>query len=112
MIKPPLLAVNLGVVVFAQTFKLGLKWNYIPEDTAALTSIGVGGVTVNQSKLTMDLDSEFRFTPRLALFFNARNFLNVTNRQYRYTPLTPEYSRASSVSNGGAKMSAGFKGTF
>ena len=48
----------------------------------------------------------------LGLFFNARNLLNVTTRNFRYTPLTPIYSWANSVSNGGAKLSAGVKATF
>ena len=103
---------NWGVSYSRQRFKLGLKWNYIPEDINPLTSIGANGVTVNKARLNLDLDSEYRFTPRLGLFFNARNFLNATSRTYRYTPLTPEYSRASSVSNGGVKMSAGIKATF
>ena len=103
---------NWGVSYSRKRFKIGLKWNYIPEDISNLTSIGPNGVSVNKSKTTMDLDSEFRFTPRLGLFFNARNLLNVTTRNFRYTPLTPIYSRANSVSNGGAKLSAGVKATF
>jgi hypothetical protein len=44
-------------------FKVGLKWNYIPEGISDLTSIGPNGVSVSKSKTTMDLDSEFRCTP-------------------------------------------------
>ena len=103
---------NWGVSYSRKRFKLGLKWNYIPGNIGNLTSIGPNGVLENSAKTNIDLDSEFRFTPHIGVFFNARNLMDTTNRNLRYTPLTPAYSHVNSVSNGGAKLSAGVKATF
>ena len=103
---------NWGVSYSRKRFKIGLKWNYIPGEIGSLTSIGANGVSENTAKTNIDMDSEFRFTPHFGVFFNARNLMNTTSGNFRYTPLTPDYSRVNSVSNGGAKLSAGVKATF
>ena len=93
-------------------YSLGLKWNYVGGDESSLTSIGPGGLSVTKPVLYLDLNSEFRVTARLSLFFNARNLTNTMIKSYRYTPLTPSYTHAYTFSNGGVKMSAGLKATF
>jgi iron complex outermembrane receptor protein len=103
---------NWGVSYSRKRFGAGLKWNYIGGDETALTSIGPGGLTVTKPLMTLDVNSEFRFTPRFSLFFNARNFTNESTRTYRLSPLTPSYSHAGTFSNGGVKMSAGIKATY
>jgi TonB-dependent receptor len=104
--------INWGVSLTRKRFGLGLKWNYVGGSETSLTSIGPGGLTVKKPVLYLDLNSEFRFTPRFSLFFNARNLTNAMIKTYRYTPLTPSYSHAYTFSNGGVKMSAGIKATF
>lgn len=103
---------NWGVSYSRRRFGLGLKWNYVAGDKSSLTSIGPGGLTVKKPVLYLDLNGEYRFTPRYSFFFNARNLTNSMIKTYRYTPLTPSYSHAYTFSNGGVKMSAGMRGTF
>jgi outer membrane receptor protein involved in Fe transport len=104
--------INWGVSYSRNRFGMGLRWNYIGGSETSLTSIGPGGLTVTKPVLTLDLNSEYRFTARFSLFFNARNLTNTLTKQYRLTPLTPSYSHAYTFSNGGVKISAGIKGTF
>lgn len=103
---------NWGFSYSRKRVGFGLKWNYIGGDETALASIGPGGLTVRKPVQTVDLSSEYRFTPRFSFFFNARNLTNTLARNYRLSPLTPSYSQAQSFSNTGVKMSAGVKGTF
>lgn len=104
--------INWGLSYSRKRFGVGLKWNYIGGDETALTSIGAGGLTVTKPLLTLDVNSEYRITPRYALFFNARNLTNESTKLYRLSPLTPSYSHAGTFSNGGVKMSAGLKAVF
>jgi TonB-dependent receptor len=103
---------NWGVSLSRRRFTLGLKWNYIGGDEVRLTSLGTQGLTVTKPLMTVDANSEFRFTPRYSLFFNARNLTDASTRQYRLSPLTPSYSHAYIFSNGGVKISAGLKAVF
>lgn len=104
--------VNWGVSYSRKRLSAGLRWNYIGDDVATLSGIGANGVTLTKPLMTVDLNSEVRFTPRFAFFFNARNLTNTLTRQYRYTPLTPSYSHAYTFSDRGVKLSAGIKATF
>ncbi len=103
---------NWGLSYSRKRFGAGLKWNYIGGDETALTSMGAGGLTVTKPLMTRDVNSEYRMTPRYALFSNARNFTNESTKTYRRSPLTPSYSHAGIFANGGVKMLAGVKAVF
>ena len=103
---------NWGLSYSRGRIGFGLNWNYRSSDTSALTLGGVAGSNYTASRLTLDVNSEFRITPRLSLFFNARNLTNELDLQDRYTDQTPEYSRAYLRTDRGVKMSIGVRGKF
>lgn len=103
---------NWGVSYSRGRIGLGLNWNYTGEFSVPLASLGPQGATLNQSVLTLDLTTEFRFTPRLSIFFNARNLTNSLVKTERLSPSTPAYSHPLTYQDRGVKMSAGIRGTF
>lgn len=103
---------NWGLSYSRGRVGLGLKWNYQGELSTPLTTIGLDGVILKRSFLTLDVNAEFRFNRRFSLFFNARNFTNTLAREDRLSSLTPSYSYQRLYAERGVKMSAGIKGTF
>jgi iron complex outermembrane recepter protein len=103
---------NWGLSYSRGRVGLGLNWNYVSSRTNPLTLGGAAGQRYDRSRLTLDLTSEFRFTPRLSLFFNARNLTNTLDKQERFLPRAPDFSRAYAYTERGVKMSAGVRGTF
>ncbi len=109
--RPPTTA-NWGISYSRKKIGLGLAWNYTGSRVTDTSGIGVGGRTVRLARTTLDLTSEFRITPHWSVFFNARNLTNALRKDIRLSDATPEYSQVRVWNDLGAKMSAGFKGTF
>ncbi len=111
-VQRPSTNANWGVSYASKKLSLGLAWNYIGHQWNPSTALGANGYTGREPRTTLDLTSQFRFTPRFSFFFNARNFTNEPTYGLRISDVTPDYSRIGNVSDRGVKMSAGIKGTF
>jgi iron complex outermembrane receptor protein len=103
---------NWGVSYSRGRFGLGLNWNYRGSRSTTSSTYGVGGQTLTRSRITLDVNSEFRFSRRLSLFLNARNLTNSRLYQDGFGDLTPAYSHQRQGPDYGAKLSAGVRGRF
>jgi TonB-dependent receptor len=90
---------------------LGLNWNYLSSRSLAFSG-PPNGVRFTKPSLTLDLNAEFRVTPRLSLFYNARNVTNALYRREVFNANTPAYSRPYQDIENGSKMSIGIRGKF
>jgi len=103
---------NWGLSYSRGRLGVGFNWNYFSSKSTPLTLGGAAGARFNHSRLTLDATSEFRFTPRISFFLNARNLTNTLDKQERALPRSPDYSRAYAYTERGVKMSAGIRGVF
>jgi hypothetical protein len=60
----------------------------------------------------MDLNAEFRVSPRLSAFANAQNVFAVSDKVERFGDNTPPYARRTSDTNTGVLLTWGVKGSF
>jgi iron complex outermembrane recepter protein len=103
---------NWGFSYSRGRFGVGLNWNYRSPRSTVVTNLGADGQTFVRSRITLDLNSEFRLNPRFSLFFNARNLTDSLQYTDRFSSSTPDYSRAPQANGFGVKMSAGIRGRF
>lgn len=111
-VQRPSTNANWGISYANRKLSVGLAWNYVGHQWNPATGIGEGGVTGREGRTTLDVTSQFRFSPRFSFFFNARNLTDEKTYALRYSNLSPDYSRVGNVGYPGVKMSAGIKGTF
>ena len=105
---------NWGFTFTRKPITLMTKWNYRGL-TRGTRIPGVGtldGYQWDKQRTTLDVNLDWRLSPRLALFVNARNALGNDPEAYRYGSETPEYAKQFRIQQHGAQFMAGVKGTF
>jgi hypothetical protein len=60
----------------------------------------------------MDLNAEFRVSPRLSAFASAQNVFAVSDKVERFGDNTPPYARRTSDTNTGVLLTWGVRGSF
>jgi TonB-dependent receptor len=90
---------------------LGLNWGYTGSRGLAFSG-PPNGVRFTKPSLSLDLNAEFRVTPRVSVFYNARNFTNALYRRQVFNDNTPAYSYPYQDIENGSKMSLGVRGKF
>lgn len=89
----------------------GLNWNHLGDRSLAFTG-PPNGVRYTKPSTTLDVNAEFRVTPQVSVFFNARNVTNALYRREVFNALTPAYARPYQDIENGSKMSAGVRARF
>ena len=90
----------------------GMNWNYRTSRTTERLQVGPQGVTYFPSRVTLDATSEFRFTPKIALFLNVRNLNDEWSASSKqFSPNTPDYIPFVNTYTG-LKFALGVRGTF
>ena len=105
---------NWGLTFTRRPFVVMAKWNYRGL-TRGTRIPGVGtedGYQWDAQRTTLDLNIDWRLTPRLGLFANARNALGEDPVAYRYGSETPEYAKQFRVQQHGGQYSFGLKGSW
>ncbi len=105
---------NWGVTWTRRPLTVMAKWNYrgLTRGTR-IPGVGVeDGYQWDGARTTLDLNLDWRVTPRLGLFANARNALGTNPEALRYGRETPEYAKQFRVQEHGAQYSFGLKGTW
>lgn len=90
------------------------KWNYRGL-TRGTRIPGVGaedGYQWDGARTTLDVNVDWRVTPRIGLFVNARNALGTNPEAFRYGGETPGYAKQFRVQEHGGQYSFGVKGTW
>ncbi|MDO8543238.1 MAG: TonB-dependent receptor [Opitutaceae bacterium] len=105
---------NWGVTFTRRPLVVMAKWNYRGL-TRGTRIPGVGaldGYQWDAERTTVDVNVDYRLTPWVALFANARNALGENPAAYRYGGDTPEYAKQFRVQRHGGQYAFGIKGTF
>ena len=107
--------INWGLSVTRPRFNLKLTWNQRGRQRQGqVTGTGVppGTYVYLPQYLTLNVNAEYRFTRRLALYTVIRNIANRPLVEERYGVGTPRYARISNYQNLGSQISVGLKGEF
>ena len=88
-----------------------LKWNYRGRQRQSQVT-GVNGFQYFQSRTTVDLNAEWQFRRKIAVFLSAQNVFNAPEVLLRYGPDTPGYARRYQVTTYGTQLNAGVRGSF
>lgn len=105
---------NWGLSFTRRPVSVMAKWNYRGL-TRGTRIPGVGtedGYQWDGERTTLDVNVDWRVTPRIGLFVNARNALGVNPEAFRYGGETPEYAKQFRVQEHGGQYSFGVKGTW
>ena len=107
---------NWGVSVFRPKFTLRANWNYRGRQRGNAVigrSIESGTYNWNSKQLNVDLQADYTFTRRLALFAAIRNFGDSAPTDSKiFGPSTPSHANFRSREEVGALVTFGVKGTF
>jgi TonB-dependent receptor len=104
---------NWGFTYNHKRLKLTTRWNYRAKRlSSVVAALGPNGAQYFSASTTMDMNVDFRLTPRLALFANFQNLLGETERLERYGDETPQYARFTKDTNSGTFLTFGVKGSF
>jgi TonB-dependent receptor len=102
-----------GVTYNHRRFKVVARWNHrgqrLDSVVAALNPNG-GSYTIPRT--IMDLNAEFRVSPRLSAFASAQNVFAVSDKVERFGDNTPAYARRTSDTNTGVLLTWGVRGSF
>ncbi len=109
-----------GVTYSRKPVVLSLKWNYrgrqrlAAQTGTAFQAVGVdaGFREYYAPRTFLDVNAEYQFSKRFALFANARNIMNVAQTLERYNAASPAYSQKYRIEEFGIQMAVGVKGTF
>jgi TonB-dependent receptor len=89
------------------------KWNWRGlQRNGAFAALGPDSFNYLRARTHLDLNLDYQLRRRLGLFCSIRNVFNVPNEALRYGSLTPAYARMFMVSEFGAQITAGVKGSF
>jgi iron complex outermembrane receptor protein len=106
-------SVNWGVGYSHKRFRIMARWNHRGEEQRGITaSIGINGARYVTKRTLLDLNCDFRVTPRLTLFANVQNLGEVSEQQVQYGDETPAYARVTGDINTAALLTFGIKGSF
>lgn len=106
---------NWGVSVTRPKFTVRANWNYLSHRRLLpITGTGVepGTFDWRGSRLNLDLQGEYNFYKRFAVFANLRNALDATEDELMYGPSTPEIARFRRREDYHSSWTFGIKGTF
>lgn len=104
-----------------QRFNAQLNFNYRGRQRLGAQTVTINGVARNdlgyydyyKPRIYTDANFEYRYSPRLGFFINARNLTNVAQDIQRYAPvITPSWSRTYRREEFGVQYTLGIKGTF
>ncbi len=105
---------NWGFTFTRRPISVMTKWNYrgLTRGTR-IPGVGVlDGYQWDGARTTLDVNVDWKLTPRIGLFANARNALGTNPEAFRYGAETPEYAKQFRVQEHGGQYSFGMKGTF
>jgi outer membrane receptor protein involved in Fe transport len=91
-------------------FSAGMNWNNL--SSRSLPFGPPNGVRHTKPSTTLDLNAEFRITPQVSVYYNARNITNAKYRREVFNSLTPAYARPYQDIENGSKMSVGVRARF
>lgn len=106
---------NWGISLTRQKYNLRANWNYRGRSRQAPVtgrSIEPGTFTWTSKQLFLDVQAEYHFSRRFALFANFRNIGDATNDTQIFGPSTPEHAQFRQRTTYGSLWSFGVKGTF
>ena len=104
---------NWGLNFNHSRIRVTARWNYVAERFRSLVAnIGTNGGQYTVAKTSMDLNTDFRISPRLSVYANFNNILGVEDKLDRYADETPAHARRYQVSDTGILLTLGIKGTF
>ncbi len=105
-----------GFSLARNRYNLRANWNYRGKQRRAAiadgASIEPGTFTYWSKRLYLDLNGEFYFYKRFAVFANLRNFGDATDDVQVYGPSTPEHAQFRQRIGFGSLWTFGIKGTF
>ncbi|MDO8544945.1 MAG: TonB-dependent receptor [Opitutaceae bacterium] len=107
---------NWGISLRRANYNLQMNWNYRGRQrrgiVAAGTSIEPGTYNWGAKRLYLDIQGEYYFWKRFALFANLRNLNDEPEDIGIYGPSTPEHARFRQRSASGSLWTFGIKGSF
>ncbi len=105
---------NWGITFTRRPLVVMAKWNYrgLTRGTSIPAVGTLDGYQWDGARTTLDVNVDYRLTPRLALFANARNALGNNPAAFRYGGETPDYAKQFRVQRHGGQYAFGVKGTF
>ena len=106
-------SVNWGFTFSKKPMTFMAKWNYRgKQKRGAQPALGPDAFEYYKARVNLDLNADYTFSPRLALFVNARNVFNEPQVLLRYGSATPAYAQQFRTEEFGIQFVAGVKGTF
>ncbi|MBI5769911.1 MAG: TonB-dependent receptor [Verrucomicrobia bacterium] len=110
-----------GVKYGVPKFNAQVNFNYRGRQRLGAQTVTINGVARNdlgyydyfKPRVYIDANFEYRYSPKLGVFLNARNLTNVAQDIQRYAPvITPSWSRTYRREEFGVQYTVGIKGTF
>jgi outer membrane receptor protein involved in Fe transport len=102
-----------GVTFARSPVTVMARWNWRSlQRNGAFAALGTDSFNYVRARTHLDVSVDWQVRRNLALFFSVRNVFNVPNEAMRYGSLTPAYARMFMVSEFGAQITAGLKGSF
>jgi len=109
-------AANWGIMLTRPKYRLGVKWNYVGRQRLAMVapgrSIEPGTYNWASKRLLIDVNAEYTFYRRVAVFVNLTNLHDAPVAFEVYGPRTPEYAQFRDQARFGAVWTIGIKGSF
>lgn len=106
-------SLNWGATYTRQRVTLMAKWNYRGlQRQGAIPALGPDSYQYDTPRTTLDLNVDFRISPRLSWFASSRNALSENPVLQRYGSQTPDYAKQFRVNKHGAQYNLGIKGIF
>ncbi len=103
---------NFGFSYANKKFSSMVKWNYRGEQFRSFQTFAPGAAEYYADRLYLDLNFEYKFSKKFAVFANARNVLNTPQEMLRYGDDTPKYASTYQAEEFGVQFAVGVKGTF
>ena len=102
-----------GVNYNHRRFKVVARWNHRGQRLdSVVAALDPNGGVYTIPRTIMDLNTEFRVSPRFSVYANAQNVFAVSDKIERFGDNTPAYARRTSDTNTGVLLTAGIKGSF
>jgi TonB-dependent receptor len=110
-------SLNSGITFTRKPLALRVNMNYRgrqinSQQTGAQYGSTAGFYEYYDDRVTIDVNAEYAFTPRIQLFANVRNLFNKSQDLQRYNDVSPSYSQLYRREKFGAQITVGLKGTF
>jgi len=104
---------NWGLNYNRKPLTVMARWNYRgTQRRGALPALGADAYEYVRGRITLDVNLDYQLRPRLFLYFNSQNILNVPEILERYGAQSPAYARRYQEMTHGVQLTLGVKGTF